>query len=372
VRVSVVERVTSGVSAFLTDPQSRSEYRARLKWLLRGSGSLPAWSLEYRAGLAGSFAVDPRRSAGSESFTMACPQGCATNAPLAHLYESRFTYELEDTVVNTVTGATVMCGTSQPPFFVRESISWPFESILSHGLDIPEVAEAVPGPARPTVVFPGTRNYYHWLIEELPLVVRARQANPDVTVIANANALTDRHERVARSLGFSIQQTPKTVRLGKQVLPGRASDSWFIHPHDALILEELGQRISPPLDPGAERIYVSRRGSARSLKHESHLESLLTRQGFTIVRPGDLSWAEQISAFQAARVVVGPHGAGLANLVFSRADTQVMELTNGNHYNRCFEWLCHVKQHRYIPISGNDGTRPTPEALAQAILTATA
>jgi len=372
VRVSAVDRVKNGVSAFLTDRQSRSEYQARLKWLLRGSGSLPAWSLEYRAGLGGKFAVDPRRTNGSETFTMSCPSDCATNAPLSHLYEARYTYELEDTVVNTVTGATVMCGTSEPPFFVRESISWPFESIVSHGLDVPEIKDAVPGPSRPTVVFPSTRNYYHWLIEELPLVVRALQASPDATVIANTDGLTSRHESVARNLRFSIQQVPKTVRLGMQVLPGRASDSWFIHPQDASLLHELGRKLAVPDTDSPRRIYISRRGVARSLPSEVELESLLSHEGFTILDPRAMRWEDQIAVFQRAQTVVAPHGAGLSNLVFSEPGVRAIEITNGRHYNRCFEWLCHVQGHKYVPLSGDDGTYSSPQQLAAAVVEATA
>ena len=370
--VSALDRVKNGVSAFLSDRQSRNEYQARLKWLLRGSGSLPAWSLEYRAGLGGEFAVDPRRTNGSETFTMSCPDDCATNAPLSHLYEARFTYELENTVVHTVTGATVMSGTSDPPFFVRESISWPFESIVSHGLDVPEIKDAVLGPSRPTVVFPSTRNYYHWLIEELPLVVRALQASPDATVIANTDGLTGRHESVARTLGFSIQHYPKTVRLGMQVLPGRANDSWFIHPQDASHLYELGQRLSTNGGNSPERVYISRRGAARSLQDEAELETLLAEAGFAVLDPQAMLWEDQIAIFQRARIVVAPHGAGLSNLVFSEPGVHVVEITNGRHYNRCFEWLCHVKGHDYIPISGDDGTYPSPRDLSAAITEAIA
>jgi hypothetical protein len=335
---------------------------------MRGSGSLPAWSLEYRAGLRGTFAVETGRAHGTDAFSMTCPSNCAAHAPLSHLYEARFTYRLEDTVVNTTSGATLMCGTPEPPFFVRESISWPFESILSHGLDIPEVKAAKPGPQQPATIFPTTSNYYHWLIEELPMVLRARQRDPDVLVLAHAEGITDRHRAVARAMGFTIHSAPKTVRLAQHVLPGRANDSWFIHPDDASILDDLGRSLTDASRANPERIYISRRGDARSINGEAQLESLLDQAGFTIIAPGSLTWEQQISVFRSARIIVGPHGAGLANAVFSETGTQVIELTNARHYNRCFEWLCHAKEHSYVPISSDDGTFPTPNTLAQAII----
>ena len=272
--------------------------------------------------------------------------------------------------MNTVTGASLLCSTPEQPFFIRESINWPFESILSHGLDIPEVKEAVAGPGEPTTVFPGTRNYYHWLIEELPLVVRARVANPEVRVIANADSITARHHAVATTLGFDILPAPRTVRLPQHVMPGRASDSWFVHPEDAAILFDLGQRLAGTASASHERIYVSRRGAKRSLQGEAALEELLKSDGFTVIHPDTLDWVDQIAIFQNAKVIVGPHGAGLSNLAFTPPGALLVEITDGRHYNRCFEWLCHVAGHTYVPIPGNDGTHITPAQLSSAILAA--
>ena len=370
VAVATIRRLKNGLNAVLQDAQARHEYAARLRWLMQGSGGLPAWSLEYRAGLRGSFRVDLGRSDGTETFTRSCPDDCQTQAPLAHLYESRFTYHLTDTVANTLTGATLMTSKPHSTFFIRESISWPFESILSHGLDVPRTQDAVAGPEGPTAIFPGTSNYYHWLIEEVPLIIRAQAAEPHIQVIAYAESITARHCTVATTLGFEIHPAPKTVRLAQHVLPGRASDSWFLHPQDAAILFELGQRVTggPTLSP--ERIYISRSNASRALSSEAQLEDLLAADGFAIIHPETLSWSEQIFLFQNARVVVGPHGAGLSNLVFSPPGAVLVEITNGHHYNRCYEWLCHVAGHHYVPVSGDDGTFSTPHQLYAAVTAA--
>ncbi len=234
--MSAFDRVTSGLRATLTDPQVRDGYRARLQWVLRGSTHLPAWSLEYRAGLTGNYVVDAQRSDPDPTLVRSCPDGCRANAPLHHLYEQRFVYQLSDTVANTVSGATLLCGTRQPTFFVRESISWPFESIVGHGLDIPNPRKAALAPDEPATIFPSTRNYYHWLIEELPMLLRALEREPKATVLAYRDGITDRHRIVARALGITIVPSNTTIRLTDHVLPGRASDSWFIHPRDAQLL----------------------------------------------------------------------------------------------------------------------------------------
>ena len=366
--VSAVQRIKDGVSAVLTDTQARREYAARLKWLVRGSGDLQAWSLEYRAGLQGIYHVDAQRSHEDPTRTLHCPADCATGAPLSHLYEARYVYELTDTIVNTVTGAALLCSTPEPPFFIRESISWPFESILSHGLDIPEPKNATTTHTGPATIFASTSNYYHWLIEELPMLLRALEREPKATVLAYRDGITDRHRIVARALGITIVPTNTTIRLTDHVLPGRASDSWFIHPRDAQLLFDFGAQLHATTSNSPEQLYISRRNAARSLPGEAQLEQQLTDLGFHVIQPGSLSWTEQINLFRSAKVVVAPHGAGLSNLVFSEPGVQVIELTNGRHYNRCFEWLCHVAGHSYVPIGADDGTYPTTARLRDAIV----
>lgn len=66
--------------------------------------------------------------------------------------------------------------------------------------------------------------------------------------------------------------------------------------------------------------------------------------------------------------MVHPHGASLSNLVFSDRGVTVIELTNGRHYNRCFDSLCHVAGHSYVPIGVDDGSYPTTARLRTAIV----
>ena len=351
--MAAIHRASAGIRAVVADPIERRAYVARLKWLVNGSLALQAHSLEYRAGLTGAFAIPVERSAPDDEIVLRCPDGCAAQAPMSHLYAQRFTYRLSQTVASTMSGATLMCGAPEPTFFVRESITWPLESILSHGLEVPEVkqvAQRVPGVS---VVFPTTANYYHWLIEDLPQALRAAEVAPEAAYLAFSRGITDRHRIVARHLGVRLEPMPLIVAMDEQVLPGRSSDSWFVHPADARLLHRLGESLTEATEGDAERVYVSRRHSSRALPGEEHLEALLEANGFTVLHLERLDWVEQIRAFRGARVVVGPHGAGLANLVFTPPGATLVELTNGAQYNRCFEWVCHVAGHAYRMVDSD-------------------
>ena len=349
--MSTIRRAANGIRAVLTDPIERRAYASRLKWLMNGSEGVPAWSLEYRAGLTGRYAIDVERIAPDDELLRHCPDGCGAHAPLSHLYERRFVYQLENTVASTASGATLICGSAQPPYFVRESISWPFESILSHGLDIPTTAQATTTIAEPSTIFPTTANYYHWLIEELPLVLRAHKVDPNTQLIAFEGGITDRHRIVANQLGLSLKPAPIVARLDQQLLPGRASDSWFIHPTDLGNLKELGNALASNSQPQTnDQLYISRRFSRRAFPGEEQLEELLSANGFRVLHLEAMSWCDQINAFVNAKVIAGAHGAGLANLAFTKPGATLIELTNGHMFNRCFEWIAHVGGHNYRPI----------------------
>ena len=189
--MSSISRGVNGVRTILRDPVERRSYVSRLKFLLGGTEGVQAWSFEYRSGLSGRFAVPLQRLAPAAELVLHCPVNCAANSPLSHLYEQRFVYRLNNTIASTATGAALMCGTPEPPFFIRESISWPFESVLAHGLEIPDAKRVEEDFERTQTIFPTTRNYYHWLVEDLPLVLRTQQVAPDSELLAFGTGFTD-------------------------------------------------------------------------------------------------------------------------------------------------------------------------------------
>jgi capsular polysaccharide biosynthesis protein len=104
------------------------------------------------------------------------------------------------------------------------------------------------------------------------------------------------------------------------------------------------------------RVYVSRRrASHRRVRNEDDLMEKLRPLG---VRRHDLEAlapSEQIRLFQEAEVVVAPHGAGLANLLFS-TDATVVELQASRTVAPNFYLLCKRMGHnyRYVPHDAPD------------------
>lgn len=85
---------------------------------------------------------------------------------------------------------------------------------------------------------------------------------------------------------------------------------------------------APPL-PGGRRVFLSRAGARlRRLIGEDELWAHLEPEGFERVRMEELSFADQVRLMRETAVLLAPHGAGLANMIFARPGTAVIELVN--------------------------------------------
>lgn len=81
-----------------------------------------------------------------------------------------------------------------------------------------------------------------------------------------------------------------------------------------------------------ERIYLSRENTPmRRVVNRDVLETVLSEYGITAIQPEKRSITEQARLFNEAEVVVGPHGAGLTNILFG-SDLTVVSLFGDDHH----------------------------------------
>jgi len=64
----------------------------------------------------------------------------------------------------------------------------------------------------------------------------------------------------------------------------------------------------------------------------------------------DLSFQEQVSLFENARAVCALHGAALANLVWCRPETYVMEIFAHNYLQGAYEGIAMINKLDYHPV----------------------
>ncbi|NBS33522.1 MAG: glycosyltransferase family 61 protein, partial [Planctomycetia bacterium] len=96
--------------------------------------------------------------------------------------------------------------------------------------------------------------------------------------------------------------------------------------------------------PADQRIVIMRRRAGRrSIVNQRALLQALTPLGFKPVWLERLPLAEQIELFYRAECVVGPHGAGLSNLLFCRPGAVAVEVGTPYRVLPCF---AEIAQHR--------------------------
>ncbi|WP_137285802.1 glycosyltransferase family 61 protein [Halorussus salinisoli] len=110
------------------------------------------------------------------------------------------------------------------------------------------------------------------------------------------------------------------------------------------------------------RIYISRSDADyRRVRNEKELLNTLAKMGFVKFALSELSFRDQVRLFANADIVVGPHGAGLTNIIYS-TDVDVVELLTDEGASEHFLVLANELGHSYefvlCDLVGDDGIPP--------------
>jgi capsular polysaccharide biosynthesis protein len=201
--------------------------------------------------------------------------------------------------------------------------------------------------------------YYHWFKDVLSTLHQTLEMMPEDTIflVPHGYAKTYSGDFYLKSL--------KALGIGNErVVEFDGAESWTfenfwwqppaVHPDDQApgAMQWIGKQIvdSVPVVQVEKpvRIYISRTlPSARVIANEEELLPGLLEIGFQICRLEEVPFEEQVRLFRNAEIVVGPHGAGFTNLIFSRPGTRVIEFLAKGYERRCYWTLCHELGHDY-------------------------
>lgn len=188
--------------------------------------------------------------------------------------------------------------------------------------ELPAEAPQIPR-ATVFVSWAGLHNYASFLLNDLPSLAAAEQAGTPAThPLITPPLLPWQAQLLDLTTGGAVKpivvEAP-IVRMGEAV---------FAAPDLALARERILSHVAVPDDPGApKRIYVSRRGGLKGpMLNEGELEAALEARGVFVVRPEAWSIRDQIILFHRADVVIGATGVAMANVLFCRPETKVIEI----------------------------------------------
>jgi len=210
---------------------------------------------------------------------------------------------------------------------------------------------------------PGQENWYHWLLQVIPrlkilvesgieydkiyvssipcawqresLRVVLEKLNIPMDMIIEGQSIIHAQELIVPSVPFIPSKNRKT-------LPHWLTN--FIH--DCFLTE-------PDL-PVPQKIYISRSlATTRRISNEDELIATLQERGFVILHLEQLSAHEQARYFNQASIIIGPHGSGFANLIFSKPNALLIELDHGligSEQRSFYKKMAHLMDCNYHPF----------------------
>ena len=230
-------------------------------------------------------------------------------------------------------------------------------------------------------------NHYHWVIEVLSRAVVMQQAHPGITFVLNDNnpvitesfeilfgqnspskllilhskdniaSRTQRHLfPLVRRVLFGLSQDEKSSKL-------HINDPWYVYYPSAKAMQLLREAIqsdgrydvceSEDDNDDGYVLFISRsQDSARQIIGENILLDEIRRslrkpfQRLIVFRPS-MALRQQFKLFQGASVVVGPHGAGLSNIVASKPETPIILFPMNPPSDNVWAHMAAALQHPY-------------------------
>lgn len=209
-------------------------------------------------------------------------------------------------------------------------------------------------------------SYYHWLFDQLPKIRAVEKYENKYNETVNFIVPSSIHQRAVELLKFAGLDPSHLIRWDS----GELQIENFLCPlhrnkgiHYELsknqlywIRDRLCQRASLSQHEGQKRVYISREDAqSRHIKNEGELLNQLTDIGFEKYVLSKMSIERQIELFSSADIVMGPHGAGLSNIIFGNNLT-VIEILFDTKENGFFFAVAELFNHKHRPIFvENDG-----------------
>ena len=186
-------------------------------------------------------------------------------------------------------------------------------------------------------------NYFHWLCQILPRIKLMQEYKIEWKKINKILIPEIRGRFVAESLSALNVPMEKVIeqksgccyKFENLYIPCKPNNHIYLSNWSIDFLRETFlQGIE---DTNNQKVFISRKeSSARYIENEKSIYKLLKRFGFKRFYLEDMSIAEQASLFNNATHIVATHGASLANLVFCKQSTKVIELFNPFHFHSLY------------------------------------
>lgn len=219
-------------------------------------------------------------------------------------------------------------------------------------------SHATGGPAPIVAAGAGHANHYHWLIETGAAMALAALRDPQGLTPLVVPAMTAAQRALPALLGLAHPLieigADEAGAFDAAVVTNCIGRDTGLAPHPG-VLARIRAAAGLGARAGRRLVYLGRLDAPgrRGMGNEAALAARLAARGFEIVAAGALPLAEQAAIVRDAAVIVAPHGAALANLVFAgdgAGGPAVIELLGEAYPSRVYARLCQAKRLDYCAI----------------------
>jgi len=214
-----------------------------------------------------------------------------------------------------------------------------------------------------TITSPEYIGYYHWLIEGLPRLKLLEEVMDEIDYLIVPSNLKRFHIESLKLLGFPEDKLLR-IKNGSHLLcenlfvPSTLRPRPFKWACDFLRETFIHSDVTEP----HRLIYISRKDALyRKIINEEEVEKYLQNIGFEIVQMSELTFLEGVKICAEAKIVVGPHGAGLCNIVFCQ-DAKILEIFSPSYVDTSYWFIANMYENKYYYLLGEDapGNSPPP------------
>lgn len=196
---------------------------------------------------------------------------------------------------------------------------------------------------------PGSENWYHWLLQILPRLIILSQSQIEYDRIY-INNVTQSWQKDSLKIVLAYLKIPEEklliingdclLQADTLIVPSVPFRPFKEQALPHWLKKELRKIFLTHTKIDAkkyERIYISRKNAlSRHITNEKELIEKLKGLDFKTIELETLSSYEQAQIFHSARIIVGPHGSGFANLIFVRPHCKIIEIDHGTLPTRSF------------------------------------
>ncbi len=213
--------------------------------------------------------------------------------------------------------------------------------------------------------------YYHWLYHSVAKLNLLSSYQPDYFYV---NTALPFQKQYLEMLGISKHRIiPATndsyIRAKTLIFTAYLS---LLNDYSISFLRSLVALSGADYKLHDKKIYISRNDAPnkRQLENEEAVFNFLHQEGFEKYELSHLTIQEQIKLFASASFVIGPHGAGIGNIVFCQEGTKVIEIFDPGYVHPCMWMQIPSLNLHYGYVLGNglpDLERPFLERLQKSI-----